>query len=1036
MRQDWSGLTVRLAGATGRSVGDALVGEQLGSGGEGTIYQDAQRANMVLKLLHEPAADVERKIRAMLDRAPALQSDPGKDGTEIVQIAWPQEIVTDTRNRFCGFTMRRLNKSATVQLNAYHDPRSRARNHLPQSDLVRIYLAANLASVTEYINRAGHAVVDFKPQNVLAYRQQGFVCLIDCDGFLIRSGTDVFPAAAATNIFLAPEYHSGFDPKRLDEKQDRFALAFMIYLLLDNGWHPSSGTSSTLPSDLAGRLAQRAVFLDPSSGLMPPRNTHSPYFADETLALFTRAFVGPPVDRPTSVEWKSHLARLTKQAVQCAKNTRHWHYGKGCPWCELAARRPPAPVRPQSRLQQPVPPQWVPVPQPSHPQHTTPTIITQPVTGPRSGAAPGSAAPSAGTRVVPTKPPQGGSRRIVTVALSGAALMVLVFLLSLIGNEDATPAPAPTPAPVPAPPPPAVTVDVNALRREAIVNYTGASGRIDNDRALVLFHQADEAGDPLARMWIARSLNQGFLGLSQERAKATAMAEQAIGRVRQVADTGDGESLFLLASATDQGLGTLQDAGQALALYERACSSGFALACYNRGARYATGGTAGDWAAGAALFRNACEQGVAMACDGLGAMYQSGRGVDVNASMAASLYRSACNRAFWSSCHWLARLYDAGDGVAQDRAQVLALERAACDAGIAAGCTGLGVVFEQGLATAKDLATAVELYRRACEGSEPAGCYNLARLYASGEGVERDAARSAALNQSACDDRFALACASLSTQYQNGWGVPANDAQALHYLQLACDAGLAESCDSIRRRRDADARQKDDADRQAALAEQYRRAEEARQAGARAAELEAQRRQQQERQLLETLAAAGARTSIPNTPVNVPSTVVVPAGTEFDVALGSRLNSGTAAVEDRFQATTVENLSLSGRIVVPAGSVMRGVVTSVARATRTNRTARMSLTFDQITVGGRSYPIRGSLTRALQGQGLKGETGRIATGSAVGAVIGGILGGAKGAATGAAIGGGGIVAATEGRELDLPQGSTLRVRLDTPLPLP
>ena len=56
----------------------------------------------------------------------------------------------------------------------------------------------------------------------------------------------------------------------------------------------------------------------------------------------------------------------------------------------------------------------------------------------------------------------------------------------------------------------------------------------------------------------------------------------------------------------------------------------------------------------------------------------------------------------------------------------------------------------------------------------------------------------------------------------------------------------------------------------------------------------------------------------------------------------------------------------------------------------------------------------------------------IAAGSGIGAIIGGILGGAKGAVLGVLIGGGGTIAATEGKDVTLPPGTILRVRLDTP----
>ena len=162
----------------------------------------------------------------------------------------------------------------------------------------------------------------------------------------------------------------------------------------------------------------------------------------------------------------------------------------------------------------------------------------------------------------------------------------------------------------------------------------------------------------------------------------------------------------------------------------------------------------------------------------------------------------------------------------------------------------------------------------------------------------------------------------------------------------------------------------------------------------------------------------------------------IPSGTELEVRLQNTLNSGTAMVEDRFEATTLTDFVMSGRVLIPAGSVMRGVVTAVEAGTRTNRTARLTVSFDQVTIAGRSYPMRGTVTEAIEGEGIRGEVGRTGAGAGVGAVIGGILGGVKGAVLGAVIGGGGTIAATEGKEVDLPQGTVLRVRLDSPLALP
>jgi hypothetical protein len=153
----------------------------------------------------------------------------------------------------------------------------------------------------------------------------------------------------------------------------------------------------------------------------------------------------------------------------------------------------------------------------------------------------------------------------------------------------------------------------------------------------------------------------------------------------------------------------------------------------------------------------------------------------------------------------------------------------------------------------------------------------------------------------------------------------------------------------------------------------------------------------------------------------------------MDLRLSSALNSGTAVVEDRFEGTTMVDLIIDGRTLVPAGSVVRGVVSSVQPAGRVERKAKMDLSFDQITVNGRAYPFRATLTQAVEGEGIKGDATKAGAGAAVGAIIGGILGGVKGALAGVLIGGGGVVAATEGKEIELPAGSVLRVRVDTPV---
>ena len=159
----------------------------------------------------------------------------------------------------------------------------------------------------------------------------------------------------------------------------------------------------------------------------------------------------------------------------------------------------------------------------------------------------------------------------------------------------------------------------------------------------------------------------------------------------------------------------------------------------------------------------------------------------------------------------------------------------------------------------------------------------------------------------------------------------------------------------------------------------------------------------------------------------------IPRGTQMTVRLTSRLRTDAVRVEDRFETVTTEDVVVDGRVVVPAGSIVRGIVASVQQATQGNRNAKLDLRFDLLTVGSDSFPIRARMTKVLSSSGMRNDAVKAGVGAAAGAVIGAILGGGKGAAIGAGVGGGGTFAVSDGSEIDLAPGSTLRVSFDSPI---
>ena len=162
---------------------------------------------------------------------------------------------------------------------------------------------------------------------------------------------------------------------------------------------------------------------------------------------------------------------------------------------------------------------------------------------------------------------------------------------------------------------------------------------------------------------------------------------------------------------------------------------------------------------------------------------------------------------------------------------------------------------------------------------------------------------------------------------------------------------------------------------------------------------------------------------------------VVPVGKELDVRLQSSLSSGTAKNEQRFEATTVADAMQAGKVLIPAGSVVRGVVSDVTPAGRVDRTGSMKLNFDRITINSQPHQIRAMATQVFQSGGLRDDKATAGAGASIGGVIGSLAGGVSGALLGAAIGAGGAVASTEGKNIDLPAGTVIRIRFDSPLNL-
>ena len=166
--------------------------------------------------------------------------------------------------------------------------------------------------------------------------------------------------------------------------------------------------------------------------------------------------------------------------------------------------------------------------------------------------------------------------------------------------------------------------------------------------------------------------------------------------------------------------------------------------------------------------------------------------------------------------------------------------------------------------------------------------------------------------------------------------------------------------------------------------------------------------------------------------------VTIPAGTALAVVLDTSIASATSRVEQPVTAHLARPLNIRGETVLAEGTRVSGVVTDATRSAKVKGRAHVAVRFDTLTTRGddQRYTIHtASVGRTAPGTKKK-DALEIGAPAAGGAIIGALIGGKKGAAIGTAAGGGAgtaVVLSTRGKEVSLPKGSALTLRLSQPV---
>ncbi|HVV44188.1 MAG TPA: hypothetical protein VHC72_03260 [Bryobacteraceae bacterium] len=172
----------------------------------------------------------------------------------------------------------------------------------------------------------------------------------------------------------------------------------------------------------------------------------------------------------------------------------------------------------------------------------------------------------------------------------------------------------------------------------------------------------------------------------------------------------------------------------------------------------------------------------------------------------------------------------------------------------------------------------------------------------------------------------------------------------------------------------------------------------------------------------------------------------IPAGSRFLLRVQNAVSSRTAQPGDSIYMVTVTPLAAAGRIVIPAGSQVRGEVTQVRKSAPFHRRAELAIELRTVTLmSGMSAPLAGRIV-ALDGTRAEprpaaAEMDRVVWSSAgsplaIGGITGVLSQSGEGFRIGTAAGLGVrllLVAFGSGRSIEIRPGSQMEAVIEAPL---
>jgi DNA-binding helix-hairpin-helix protein with protein kinase domain len=310
------------------------LGQLLGQGGEGAVYELATDSNVAAKIFSNAlSTEKTEKLRVMV----------GMRNSRLEKLtAWPQGILTRRSGEAIGLVMPKI--ADRKDIHNLYSPKSRRTVFLRADWRFLIHASANIARAFRVVHESGCVIGDVNHGSVLV-GQDATVRLIDCDSFQVISGNKKFLCEVGVETFTPPELQGrNFKEAVRTPNHDNFGLAVMIFLMLFMGRHPFVGRYLGQGDMLIAQAIRELRFAygsrRASFQMEPPPHTPPLSIVGNTVSLlFERAFARESIqgDRPDASTWASALEALEKRTKQCAAHPAHWYLSdlQSCPWCRI-----------------------------------------------------------------------------------------------------------------------------------------------------------------------------------------------------------------------------------------------------------------------------------------------------------------------------------------------------------------------------------------------------------------------------------------------------------------------------------------------------------------------------------------------------------------------------------------------------------------------------------------------------------------------------------------------------------------------------